>query len=176
METQLLDSTREVRKVQVPYVVVADGSQAELAVLRGAEGLLVDPGAVDGQVYPCQLPVGYRRQGGQWMLPAHEHAEVARIDALIDHLFRRGREHRHGQIHLAPVQQTGDVGQVGPLVDQVDLGVLQQKMLQEGGVSPSCRRWRGARAVRCVGSAQPGTPASRSETACSTLFSSSSPF
>ena len=68
------------------------------------------------------------------MLPAHEHAEVARIDALIDHLFRRGREHRHGQIHLAPVQQTGDVGQVGPLVDQVDLGVLQQKMLQEGGV------------------------------------------
>ena len=31
-------------------------------------------------------------------------------------------------------QQTGDVGQVGPLVDQVDLGVLQQKMLQEGGV------------------------------------------
>ena len=47
---------------------------------------------------------------------------------------RWGREHRHGQIHLAPVQQTGDVGQVGPLVDQVDLGVLQQKMLQEGGV------------------------------------------
>ena len=118
----------------MPYVVVDDGSQAELAVLRGAEGLLVDPGAVDGQVYPCQLPVGYRRQGGQWMLPAHEHAEAARIDALIDHLFRRGREHRHGQIHLAPVQQTGDVGQVGPLVDQVDLGVLQQKMLQEGGV------------------------------------------
>lgn len=60
------------------------------------------------------------------MLPAHEHAEVARIDALIDHLFD-GAGAPSWLIHLAPVQQTGDVGQVGPLVDQVDLKIISRK-------------------------------------------------
>ena len=63
----------------MPYVVVDDGSQAELAVLRGAEGPLVDPGAVDGCGTPASslggLPAGRAASG----CPAHEHAEGVRM-------------------------------------------------------------------------------------------------
>lgn len=81
------------------------------------------------QLFPADTGLSGQRMGF-----VEKQHEVTFVQALKGQILPRRLQHGKGQIHLLPLQHTGNGGYVGPMMIQGDIRTFQQELLKQPAV------------------------------------------